>query len=107
MIGKRLQQLRLKAGYKNKTQFVKIFNEKMGQNLSRGALIHYEENTRTRLDPKLIIDFADFFNCSIDYLFGRKNELTNWEHEGVELSPSEQEEVLKFLQFLRMKNSDK
>jgi transcriptional regulator with XRE-family HTH domain len=63
LLGKRLMILREEAGL-TQEKLAEIFNTK------KATISRYETGTR---DPKLdtLVDFADYFNVSTDYLLGR------------------------------------
>jgi len=63
LLGKRLMVLREEAGL-TQEKLAEIFHTK------KATISRYETGAR---DPKLdtLIDFADFFNVSTDYLLGR------------------------------------
>lgn len=42
-------------------------------NISRQSISNYENGLRFPNDEKLIVKISDFFNVSIDYLFGKTN----------------------------------
>lgn len=62
MVGKRLKKLREEKNL-NQEEFAKILN------ISRSSIGMYESNKREPSD-ELKKQFADFFNCTIDYLMG-------------------------------------
>lgn len=60
----RLKQLRLNEN-KSQSEFAKIFN------LTQGTYSNYENNT-TEPPIKTLIEIADYYNVSLDYLVGRQ-----------------------------------
>ena len=65
MFSKRLKALRTEKGYSQEQMSALL-------NISRSRLSMYEQGKR---EPcfSILIDIADFFNVSIDYLLGRTN----------------------------------
>ena len=104
MIEDRLRELRIKAGLKQQ-DLLKSFK------LSQGRYSQYETGKR-KPDYDLLIEFADFYNVSLDYqsliriailydvttdyLLGRTDDPTPPQTQK-EKTPSEQEEVLRDL----------
>ena len=88
LIEDRLRELRIKAGLKQQ-DLLKSFK------LSQGRYSQYETGKR-KPDYDLLIEFADFYNVSLDYLLGRTDDPTPPQTQK-EKTPSEQEEVLRDL----------
>ncbi len=63
---KRLKYLREEKGL-SQIELSKEFN------ISRQSISNYENGLRFPNDEKLIVRIAEFFNVSIDYLFGKTN----------------------------------
>ena len=61
-----LQDFRKAAGFKS----ARAFAEHIG--MSVGTYTNYEQGTRS-MDVEVLWMFADFFNCSVDDLIGRKS----------------------------------
>ena len=61
-------------------------------NISRQVLSNYE-NEINQPSPDVLIKFADIFQCSIDYLLGREDDLgvISLQSQTAELSPDGQE----------------
>ncbi len=59
----RLKQLR-KSERLSQADLAKAFH------LSKSAICHYENGTRN-IPNQLLIDFAEYFDASVDYLLGR------------------------------------
>jgi len=68
----RFRDLRVKSGY-SKTEFRKRYNEKYNRNYTSAAISMIEHEKRM---PELgaLMDFADFYGVSLDYLLGRSVE---------------------------------
>lgn len=65
------RNLRLQKGL-NQEEFRKLYNEKYNRNYTSAAISMIEHGKRM---PELgaLIDFADFYDVSIDYLLGRES----------------------------------
>lgn len=77
--GDNLRKLRKEKG---------LSQEQLSKNLkiSRRIIGYYETNQRFPKDPKVLINIANFFNVSIDYLLGRKISLDIYMKEIPEIS---------------------
>lgn len=66
----RFRELRMQRGYSQEA-FRKIYNEKYNRNYTSAAISMIEHGKRM---PELgaLIDFADFYGVSLDYLLGRE-----------------------------------
>lgn len=84
MLENRLRELRLKAGLKQE-DLIKRFN------LSSGRYSQYETGKR-KPDYDLLIELADFYNVSLDYLLGRTSDPSPLVKEK---TPSYQKEVMQ------------
>ncbi|MSU09143.1 helix-turn-helix transcriptional regulator [Veillonellaceae bacterium WCA-693-APC-5D-A] len=71
----RFRDLRVKSGY-SQEEFRKLYNEKYNRNYTSAAISMIEHGKRM---PELgaLMDFADFYGVSLDYLLGRTGELDN------------------------------
>lgn len=71
----RFRKLRLQRGYTQEA-FRKIYNEKYNRNYTSAAISMIEHGKRM---PELgaLIDFADFYDVSLDYLLGRESNSYN------------------------------
>jgi len=87
LLENRLRELRLKAGLKQE-DLIKRFN------LSSGRYSQYETGKR-KPDYDLLIELADFYNVSLDYLLGRTSDPSPLVKEK---TPSYQEEVIQDLE---------
>lgn len=69
----RFRELRVKSGY-SQEEFRKLYNEKYNRNYTSAAISMIEHEKRM---PELgaLIDFADFYGVTLDYLLGRSLEL--------------------------------
>lgn len=62
------------------------------------SMISKIERGITRLDPMLAIRFADFYNVSLDYLFGRSERQLQISEKNIEnLSEQDKNEMLAFI----------
>ena len=62
------------------------------------SMISKIERGITRLDPMLAIRFADFYNVSLDYLFGRSERQLQISEKDIEnLSEQDKNELLAFI----------
>ncbi|NLW46976.1 MAG: helix-turn-helix transcriptional regulator [Firmicutes bacterium] len=61
------------------------------------------EKGRRRLNIDLIIQLADYFQVSIDYLLGRNAEDLVDENKFSDLSESAKKEIADFVEFIRQK----
>lgn len=66
VFSKRFKYLREENGLSQK-ELAKEFN------ISRQSISNYENGLRFPNDEKLIINIANYFNVSLDYLFGKTN----------------------------------
>ena len=66
------RNLRIRKGL-NQEEFRKLYNEKYNRNYTSAAISMIEHGKRM---PELgaLIDFADFYDVSIDYLLGRESD---------------------------------
>ena len=69
----RFRDLRVKSGY-SQEEFRKLYNEKYNRNYTSAAISMIEHEKRM---PELgaLMDFADFYGVTLDYLLGRSVEL--------------------------------
>ena len=65
------RNLRIRKGL-NQEEFRKLYNEKYNRNYTSAA-ISMIENGKRMPELSALIDFADFYDVSIDYLLGREN----------------------------------
>lgn len=109
LLEERLRELRLKAGLKQQDLLNKF-------GISSARYSQYETGKRTP-DYELLIEIANFYDVSLDYLLGRtddptppQKEKTPSRHEGVlqdleDLSPDMELEVREFINYLKHKNN--
>jgi transcriptional regulator with XRE-family HTH domain len=115
----RLKNLRDEKGL-SQVELAKILN------ISRQSVGNYENGLRFPNDEKLIIKIADYFNVSIDYLFGKTNirnfniiikedeetyckknsALENLFHELDKLSPETIKKITYTIKLFNKKNTD-
>lgn len=66
------RNLRLQKGL-NQEEFRKLYNERYSRNYTSAA-ISMIENGKRMPELSVLIDFADFYDVSIDYLLGRESD---------------------------------
>ena len=66
------RNLRLQKGL-NQEEFSKLYNERYSRNYTSAA-ISMIENGKRMPELSALIDFADFYDVSIDYLLGRESD---------------------------------
>lgn len=111
-IGDKIIELRKKRGLERAE-----LADKLG--IEYQALAKYEQNARTP-NPELLVDFADFFSVTTDYLYGRTEEphsqrdykiITIAAHHTddpmSDLPPEAEERVQEFIELMRMKYGKK
>ena len=69
--GQRFKQLRKMKNF-TQEQLIKNFNQIYHYNLSKSAISQYENNKRLP-EINVLINFADYFDVSIDFLLCKKN----------------------------------
>lgn len=79
-------------------------------NISARMIGYYESNYHFPSDAKMIIDLANFFNVSIDYLFGVSNiknseTKNNFEKLFSELSDENKMVAMEYMEFLKGKQN--
>lgn len=82
------KKLRMKSGL-SQEEFRKKFNDQYGRLYTASAISLFENGKRTP-ETSALLDFADFFGVSLDYLLGRttfpaKNSFTSSEQETQDL----------------------
>ena len=75
-------------------------------NISPRMISYYETNQHFPSDAQMIIDLANFFNVSIDYLFGVINiknsaALNDFNSEFIALSEENKKSVMNYIKFLK------
>lgn len=68
----RLKELRKKA-HLTQEELISQFNIKYGRKYTAAAISQFENDKRIP-ETQSLMDFADFFNVSVDYLLGRTDE---------------------------------
>ena len=92
----RFKELRIKMGI-TQEDFRQKFNERFGRTYTAAAISQFENGRRFPEIPALM-DFADFYNVSVDYLIGHDNY-----QAGVVLT-DEQSEILDVFETLNEEN---
>ena len=92
----RFRELRKPIG--TQEVFVNKFNSKYNRIFTAAAISQYENGKRI---PEIdaLIDFADFFNVSVDYLLGIV--------DNKELTISENDEIIEYLEILKNRSEMK
>ncbi len=110
-LGDRLKQLRESENLKQ-TELVDIF-AKRNFNITSAAISQYESNKRTP-DTDTLAMYADFFNVTLDWLYGRTDNKNPYEietiaahHDGDEWTEEELNEIEKFKEFIKMKREQR
>ena len=70
--GERLKDLRIQRNY-SMDKFIELFNEKYFTKMNKSTLSRYENGIQ---DPiyTVVVNIADFFGVSVDYLTGRNSD---------------------------------
>lgn len=89
----RLKELRKKA-HLTQEELISQFNIKYGRKYTAAAISQFENGKRIP-ETQSLMDFADFFNVSTDYLLGRTEEphTTEKRAPSPDLSPKEEREI--------------
>lgn len=103
--GDRFRTLREKLGM-NQEELINDFNTKYHYSFSKSAVSQYENNKRI---PEIdaLLNFADYFGVTMDYLLGRSNNPLPFKEESTTVK--EAEELYKvdpemFIQMCRARN---
>lgn len=67
----RFKELRKEIGL-TQEELLQKFNQRFGKSYTAGAISQFENGHRTP-ETQALIQFADFFNVTLDYLLGRSN----------------------------------
>ena len=89
--GKRLKELRERYGY-SQEELAKLLNT------SRSRIANYEQGIREP-DMEMQETLADFFNVTLDYLFGHSNMSLADQLREISASP---EDIDRFVEFFKM-----
>lgn len=75
MFGKRLKELREKTGY-SMDKLVELYNKQYAAKMNKSTLSRYENNLQEPIYT-VVVNFANFFNVSVDYISGyeKKDEI--------------------------------
>ncbi len=68
----RFKELRIKKGL-TQEELITQFNDRYGKRYGASSISMFENNKRIP-ETQALMDFADFFNVSVDYLLGRTDE---------------------------------
>lgn len=93
---RRFKELRIKMGI-TQEEFRQKFNDRFGRTYTAAAISQFENGKRLP-EISALIDFADFYNVSVDYLVGRDDY-----QESIVLT-DEQSEILNGFESLNEKN---
>lgn len=110
----RFKELRMSRGL-TQEEFRKQFNSRFNKTYTAAAISQFENGKRT---PEIssLMDFADFYGVSLDYLLGREENnvgiVLSDEQVSVlstldELSEEYREDFFNYLEYLRQKQSKK
>lgn len=110
----RFKELRMSRGL-TQEEFRKQFNSKFNKTYTAAAISQFENGKRT---PEIssLIDFADFYGVSLDYLLGREEAnvgiVLSDEQVAVlnafdELSEEYRDDFFNYLEYLRQKQTKK
>lgn len=93
LFSKRFKELRENLGL-TQSELLKDFNSKYHYNFGKSSISMYENGKRI---PEIatLIDFADFFSVSLDYLIGNSDIKNNYEHDNAEYNNSTLPMLLK------------
>jgi Predicted transcriptional regulators len=95
IMGERLKLLRTNLGLSQ----LKLAEE---MNYKQSTLVRYEDGTTTPSSERLV-EFADFFDVSLDYIYGRtdapQGKLYTYEPELVREKFADQENMREFVEF--------
>lgn len=72
----KLQEYRIQAGYKSACKFAECFG------INKNTYTSYEQGV-CKLPIDKAVEFADFFQCSLDELVGREQEIETYPLEEV------------------------
>lgn len=94
MFGKRLKELREQHGY-SMDKLVELYNDKYDAKMNKSTLSRYENSIQ---DPiyTVVVNFANFFDVSVDYLIGTQKEISNINN--MLRTPEEEAELNEYLE---------
>ena len=110
----RFKELRIKTGL-TQAEFREKFNARFGRTYTAAAISQIETGKRIP-EISTLIDFADFYEVSIDYLIGRDDyrvgvvltdEQNEFLKEIAELDEDSRGECLEYISFLKQKQEKK
>ncbi len=109
LIGLRFQALRIRKGFEKQIDMINDFKEKTGIELTKSAVSMYEKGERLPEYEKLLA-FADYFGVTTDYLLGKsdveldivKSTLRHVAALFEQLSDSDKEQAIKYMEFLNL-----
>lgn len=94
MLTCRFKELRTKMGI-TQDELRRQFNQKFHRNYSSGAISMFETNKRIP-EISALIDFADFFDVSLDYLVCRNFIDNRAQSSHFSLTPAEREHMKRY-----------
>lgn len=72
MFGQRLKELRVQKGY-SMDKLIELYNSKYDAKMNKSTLSRYENGLQEPIYT-VVVNLADFFNVTIDYLSGGQND---------------------------------
>lgn len=86
MFGKRLKELREKNSF-SMDKLIELYNEKYDAKMNKSTLSRYENGLQ---DPiyTVVVNLADFFNVTVDYISGGNNDTITKEEIGTPYNPT-------------------
>jgi transcriptional regulator with XRE-family HTH domain len=113
LIGYRFKSLRIKKGFDTQIDLIRDFKEKTGIEIKKSALSMYESGQRLP-EHELLGIFADYFNVTTDYLYGRsdveldvvKSTMRNLDLLFDKLSDNDKSEAIRYMEYLNFARKD-
>jgi transcriptional regulator with XRE-family HTH domain len=107
LVGLRFKGLRIKKGFETQIELINDFKNVTGIELKKSAVSMYESGQRLP-EHDLLIAFADYFNVTTDYLYGRsdvelsvvKSTLNNLSMLFEKLSEEDKKEAIRYMEYL-------
>ncbi len=113
LIGYRFKGLRIKKGFDTQADLIRDFKDKTGIDIKKSALSMYESGQRLP-EHDLLVKFADYFNVTTDYLYGRsdveldvvKSTMRNLDLLFDKLSDNDKTEAVRYMEYLNFARKD-
>lgn len=104
--GQRFKELRTEKGLKQQ-ELAEDFNKAYDYTFSKSSISQYE-NDKRKPETKALIDFASYFNVSIDYLIGNSDDRLKVNDVEFKNSDDVKDMFLEFVEdFFKDKNIDR